>query len=91
MQYMQIYLYGKESLPRAFNPRHHDAASDVAPLRGESVVLWPISLTGPSGRVMMRYVKLGRGHQRSTGMGHRGSRHGRCANIHCSKYYFRSL
>jgi hypothetical protein len=40
---------------------------------------------------MMRDVKLGRGHQRSTGLGHKGSRHRRCANIHCSKYYLRSL
>jgi hypothetical protein len=41
----------------------------------------------------MRDVKLGRGHQRSTGLGHRGSRpgHRRCAKIHCSKHFFRSL
>jgi hypothetical protein len=42
-------------------------------------------------KAMMRDVKLGRGHQRSTGLGHRGSRHRRYANIRCSKYYFRSL
>jgi hypothetical protein len=32
-----------------------------------------------------------RGHQRSTGLGHGGSRRRRCANIHCSKYSLRSL